>query len=89
LALSETSELRRKCDVLSTAWLHDSVVRHARSDVAAAAAKALHATSGRPCAQTDSATIVRAMADQTPTQQPLDQQLQEIGAQLAWVRDYL
>jgi len=28
------------------------------------------------------------MADQTPTQ-PLDQQLQEIGTQLAWVRDYL
>ena len=52
-------------------------------------AKALHAASERPCAQTHSATIVRAMADQTPTQQPLDQQLQEIGAQLAWVRDYL
>ena len=33
------------------------------------------------------ATIDR-MADQTPSQ-PLDQQLQEIGAQLAWVRDYL
>jgi hypothetical protein len=33
------------------------------------------------------ATIDRAMADQTS--QPLDQQLQEIGAQLAWVRDYL
>ena len=30
----------------------------------------------------------RRMADQTPSQ-PLDQQLQEIGAQLAWVRDYL
>ena len=29
-----------------------------------------------------------AMADQTQSQ-PLDQQLQEIGAQLAWVRDYL
>jgi hypothetical protein len=29
-----------------------------------------------------------AMADQTPTV-PLDQQLEEIGAQLAWVRDYL
>ena len=29
-----------------------------------------------------------AMADQTPTQ-PLDQQLEEIGAELAWVRDYL
>jgi hypothetical protein len=29
-----------------------------------------------------------AMADQAPTQ-PLDQQLEEIGAQLAWVRDYL
>jgi hypothetical protein len=29
-----------------------------------------------------------AMADQTPAI-PLDQQLQEIGAQLAWVRDYL
>jgi hypothetical protein len=29
-----------------------------------------------------------AMADQTPTI-PLDQQLEEIGAQLAWVRDYL
>jgi hypothetical protein len=29
-----------------------------------------------------------AMADQTPTVS-LDQQLQEIGAQLAWVRDYL
>jgi hypothetical protein len=28
------------------------------------------------------------MAEQTPTI-PLDQQLQEIGAQLAWVRDYL
>jgi hypothetical protein len=33
------------------------------------------------------ATIGR-MADQTPTI-PLDQQLREIGAQLAWVRDYL
>jgi hypothetical protein len=33
-------------------------------------------------------TIERAMADQTPTQ-TLDQQLEEIGAQLAWVRDYL
>ena len=30
----------------------------------------------------------RAMADQT-TSKPLEQQLQEIGAQLAWVRDYL
>jgi hypothetical protein len=30
----------------------------------------------------------RAMADQT-TSPPLEQQLQEIGAQLAWVRDYL
>jgi hypothetical protein len=30
----------------------------------------------------------RPMADQTPSV-PLDQQLQEIGAQLAWVRDYL
>jgi hypothetical protein len=30
------------------------------------------------------------MADQTPTPAlSLDQQLQEIGAQLAWVRDYL
>jgi hypothetical protein len=30
------------------------------------------------------------MADQQPAQSvPLDQQLQEIGAQLAWVRDYL
>jgi len=29
-----------------------------------------------------------SMADQTPTI-PLAQQLQEIGAQLAWVRDYL
>jgi hypothetical protein len=29
------------------------------------------------------------MADQTQPAQPLDQQLQEIGAQLAWVRDYL
>jgi hypothetical protein len=35
-----------------------------------------------------SATIERAMADQTPTVS-LDQQLEEIGAQLAWVRDYL
>jgi hypothetical protein len=34
------------------------------------------------------ATIDGVMADQTPTV-PLDQQLQEIGAQLAWVRDYL
>jgi hypothetical protein len=34
------------------------------------------------------ATIGLAMADQTPTI-PLDQQLEEIGAQLAWVRDYL
>jgi hypothetical protein len=33
------------------------------------------------------ATIVR-MADQTHTVS-LEQQLQEIGAQLAWVRDYL
>jgi hypothetical protein len=33
-------------------------------------------------------SIDHAMADQTPTI-PLDQQLQEIGAQLAWVRDYL
>ena len=37
----------------------------------------------------ESATIDR-MADQQPTPSvPLDQQLQEIGAQLAWVRDYL
>jgi hypothetical protein len=35
----------------------------------------------------ESATI-DAMANQT-TAQPLEQQLQEIGAQLAWVRDYL
>jgi hypothetical protein len=34
------------------------------------------------------ATIERAMAEQTPTAS-LDQQLEEIGAQLAWVRDYL
>jgi hypothetical protein len=33
-------------------------------------------------------SIAVAVADQTPTQ-PLDQQLEEIGAQLAWVRDYL
>ena len=32
----------------------------------------------------------RWMADQTPAPAlSLDQQLQEIGAQLAWVRDYL
>ena len=41
-----------------------------------------------PARTPDSATIDRAMADQSPAQ-PLDQQLQEIGAQLAWVRDYL
>jgi hypothetical protein len=34
------------------------------------------------------ATIERAMADQTSTVS-LDQQLEEIRAQLAWVRDYL
>jgi hypothetical protein len=34
------------------------------------------------------ATIDGGMADQTSAQ-TLDQQLQEIGAQLAWVRDYL
>jgi hypothetical protein len=50
--------------------------------------KALHAASSRPWADTGSASIVRAMADQAPAV-PLDQQLQEIGAQLAWVRDYL
>ena len=32
---------------------------------------------------------IDSMADQTPTQQPLDEQLEEIGAQLDWVRDYL
>jgi hypothetical protein len=41
-----------------------------------------------PFPQAPAATIERAMADQTPAV-PLDQQLQEIGAQLAWVRDYL
>ncbi len=50
--------------------------------------KTLHAASGRLCARTPLGYHRRAMADQTPTQ-PLDQQLQEIGAQLAWVRDYL
>jgi hypothetical protein len=30
---------------------------------------------------------ITSMAEQT--QQPLEQQLEEIGAQLAWVRDYL
>jgi hypothetical protein len=62
---------------------------------------ALHVTSGSACAgkrgkaiaaeevgARDLATIGGAMADQTPSQ-PLDQQLEEIGAQLAWVRDYL
>jgi hypothetical protein len=42
-----------------------------------------------PFPQAPAATIERAMADQTPAVPPLDQQLQEIGAQLAWVRDYL
>jgi hypothetical protein len=51
-------------------------------------AKALHAASGRPCANTPLGYHRRAMADQTSAQ-PIDQQLQEIGAQLAWVRDYL
>jgi hypothetical protein len=37
---------------------------------------------GRPGA------TIGAMADQTSSP-PLDEQLQEIGAQLAWVRDYL
>jgi hypothetical protein len=58
------------------------------ADDGAAAAKALHAAAGRPCAETPSATIGGAMADQSPAQ-PLDQPLPEIGAQLAWVRDYL
>jgi hypothetical protein len=35
-----------------------------------------------------SATIEVVVADQSPTV-PLEQQLEEIGAQLAWVRDYL
>jgi hypothetical protein len=51
-------------------------------------AKALHAASGRPCANTPLGYHRPAMADQTSAQ-PIDQQLQEIGAQLAWVRDYL
>jgi hypothetical protein len=59
--------------------------------------KSLHAESGRPCAipGPTAASVAEdvgydraAMADQTQSQ-PLDQQLQEIGAQLAWVRDYL
>jgi len=43
--------------------------------------------SERPIGRRTAATIV-SMADQIPSQ-PLDQQLREIGAQLAWVRDYL
>ena len=43
----------------------------------------------RPCGENPAlATIDQRMADQTASV-PLDQQLQEIGAQLAWVRDYL
>jgi hypothetical protein len=50
--------------------------------------KTLHAASGRLCVKTPLGYHRPAMSDQTPAQ-PLDQQLQEIGAQLAWVRDYL
>jgi hypothetical protein len=59
---------------------------------AATALRRTKACTPRPVAPArtpHSATIDRGMPDQTPTQQPLDQQLQEIGAQLAWVRDYL
>jgi hypothetical protein len=43
--------------------------------------------SAGPAGGPSTATIV-PMADQT-TSQPLEEQLKEIGAQLAWVRDYL
>jgi hypothetical protein len=56
----------------------------------------LQVSSGRPCTRSPAEWEGKAavgyhrpaMADQASTQ-PLDQQLQEIGAQLAWVRDYL
>jgi hypothetical protein len=83
------AEVRRKCAEVP----QDGLVARAAGMLEAATAlrrtKALHAASGRPCAHIPLGYHRPAMTDQTPTQQPLDQQLQEIGAQLAWVRDYL
>ena len=36
----------------------------------------------------ETVATIELMADESSSQ-PLEQQLQEIGAQLAWVRDYL
>jgi hypothetical protein len=58
-----------------------------RRPVAPAPRATLAAATIHTAAPSSSATIV-PVADQTPTV-PLDQQLDEIGAQLAWVRDYL
>jgi hypothetical protein len=64
---------------------------------AACDGKALHEAPGRPCAQSpppprrspnEPLGYHRCVAEQTQSV-PLEQQLAEIGAQLAWVRDYL
>ena len=76
------------CDEFSTGRLGSRLVGMLKTTRAVPGTKALHTASAGPWADTGSASIVRAMADQAPAI-PLDQQLQEIGAQLAWVRDYL
>ena len=59
--------------------------RHAGAQTRSAATTRAGAAAAR---STSAATARNRMTDQTPSK-PLDQQLQEIGAQLAWVRDYL
>jgi hypothetical protein len=64
------------------------VAREAAASAADVSLQDLTPAARAPTREALVATIEPAMADQTPTIS-LDQQLQEIGAQLAWVRDYL
>jgi hypothetical protein len=82
------AEVRRKCADRSTERLGCPTGRHARGDDGAEPAES-HARRARsPLREYPLGYHRPAMADQTSAQ-PIDQQLQEIGAQLAWVRDYL
>ena len=85
------------CADLSTAALAERACGSVAIAGARGAAKGLHAGPGTACAiarrpayeaPSPSGYHRRAMAGPISSV-PLEQQLQEIGAQLAWVRDYL
>jgi hypothetical protein len=81
------------CANSSTGRLWEPRRGHTASGGACGAVKSPARVARQPLQQATRAVVpesatIDAMANQT-TAQPLEQQLQEIGAQLAWVRDYL